>query len=392
MKREKTDVVVARFRADQVTFEFPHVKSRIGVAITGFDAYEITFVPPTSECTVMNIINNKSNMIDSCIAVIPDDSHDTFCVTHAFERNGRCVSKIFIKLENCQLRGDSETAIWKPTLRLGPFWMTKHLDNYEYIVPATVVDGKVDVSLVLPGAPFPLKQNGGITGSKLGKLLKLFSNDNFGGWRGANMAFGRMYECIGIACYLRHFPERRGKEVGFLSIGDTLDGNVPDLLVDGYIPLEIKCSRSNCNFEIYHIVQCIWDCACGYPFTDLVKYCERAEKQPGTNVWQQVRECKVTRVERNKELEERIIAYVKYEEGDLKRIIDQLTEIAKTCNENSTQIPVDDALVADLIQFRQNVTNCVEDSISERIEKRHKLIINGAKELILDQIRDYLNL
>lgn len=131
-----------------MTFEFPHVKSRIGVAITGFDAYEITFVPPTSECTVMNIINNKSNMIDSCIAVIPDDSHDTFCVTHAFERNGRCVSKIFIKLENCQLRGDSDTAIWKPTLRLGPFWMTKHLDNYEYIVPATVVDGKVDVSLV----------------------------------------------------------------------------------------------------------------------------------------------------------------------------------------------------------------------------------------------------
>lgn len=393
MKREKSEEVVARFRADQVTFEFPHVKSRVGVSVTGFDAYEISFMPPTSDCAVMHIINNKSNLVDSSIRVIPDDAKDTYCVTHAFERSGSMISKIFIKLENCQLRGDSDTAIWKPTLRLGPFWMEKKLKNYISLSNIDTSGGTVDVSQVFPGSPFPLKMNGGITGSKLGKLLQLFTNDNFGGWRGANMAFGRMYEAIGIACYLQHFPDRTGREVGFLSIGDTVDGNVPDLLVDGCIPLEIKCSRSNCKFEVYHVVQCIWDCACGYSYTDLVKYCERSEKVSGSNVWKQIRECKVTRVTRDEPLEKLILQYVKYQEVNLKLIIDQLTIIANNCNTNAISIPVDETLMAELQKYRHEITNVVEDSIIERLEKRHKLIIAGGdRSLILDQMKDYLSL
>lgn len=342
-----------------------------------------------------------------------------------------------------------------------------------YIDPLAPLPRSIDVSLLQQGSTIVSKPSGGITSSRGPKLLGYYQSadgkpETFTGWKAVAVRFGRVYETAVVGVFLKHHPEYAFQEAGFMAFESDLTGvdgaQVDGLLIptrsgginspstiemsvnvgmieddeeldrvmklipssgitpsplrgEGVIPIEIKCSRSNSSIEPSHLVQCVLELACGFPYMYLVRFCERQVRTPpGSNVWTTVRECKEIRIHRSKEIEDKTIALCRQAKS-LNHV--QFTELMKTppyveirayydnlavrCNAEAKLIPVDEGLFERLIKYKEeamatDVPIPLMEPLLERIERRQARIFAARQEGedlrvdVLEQIQELAEL
>jgi len=451
-------------------FTTPSPVTKFGLSSdsTGDDSrnYSIVFTPPldrlSASSSYLTVTHLESKRMDTRICILPttedkklEGTWFTF-VTHYVELDAQlnaCIGAQ-LSLTNCQLRGDIATPIWLPSFRL-EWFCERELGKGSYVpidINASIVPngGGTDVSKQLQGSGAVLSKGiGGITSSRTGKLIGYHQDGGqkevFNGWKAASVRFGKVHEPIAMLMYMKNHPDRIFTEAGYMSIGDTVNGAMVDgvvsdtakpvsdttapgvpsalsepLIVHGAI--EFKCSRSNCNFEPFHISQCIWEMACGFPYVDLVRYAEIPTKQPGTNIWNIQYECKEIRIYHNQELEDELIKLCKQSAPLLKSNYAKFTELmqtapyqkmrsylenmAKECNERALSVPVDTDLLKRLEAYKENVIKIQFDDsltvhpIMDRIEKRQARIFAAFQEAdkrdfvqeAMAQVQDYAEL
>ncbi len=427
--------------------------------------YTLLFSPPlerlVASSSYVTVTHLESKRMDTRICILPktedkklDGRWFTFA-THSVqldEQLNACIG-MTLSLVNCQLRGDIETPIWMPSFRL-EWFIREELGNGDRYLPLGAIrpssgEGPncTDLSKQLQGSgAITNKGIGGITGHQTGKLVGYFldatnTKSAFTGWKAATVRFGKVNEPVAMLMYLKHHTDRIFSEVGYMSIGDTANGamldgivsqtdqplittapGVPNPVVDEPGAIEFKCSRTNCNFEPFHISQCIWEMACGFPHVDLVRYAEIPTKQPGANIWSTRYECKEIRIYHNLELEEELIRLCKGSAPLLKSNYAKFTELVQTepyqkmrsylenmateCNARAVQIPVDTELLKRLEAYKERTLAVqFDDSLSvhpimDRIEKRQARIFAAFQEEdqhdfmqeSMAQIQDYAEL
>jgi hypothetical protein len=439
-------------------FTTPSPEAKFGVSSDDPDDtrnYTILFNPPLEKShgssSYLTITHIESKRMDTRICILPKTEEKRLIrnwfifVTHLVQLDEQLNACIGAQLAvtNCQLRGDVDTPIWKPVFRLDWF-CDRELGSGRYIplnpVP-TDSSLPVDVSRQPQGSGTIINKGaGGISSNQAGKLIGYFMSKDgkkeaFTGWKAATVRFGKVNEPVAMLMYMNHHKDRVFSEAGYMSIGETLHGAMVDGVVstqasthDPIIPngverdlsgaVEFKCSRSNCNFEPFHISQCIWEMACGFPHVDLVRYAEIPNKQPGTNVWETLRVCKEIRIYRNQELEDELIRLCKLSHPLSKNNYAQFCELMQTepyqkmrsylehmaskCNECASPIPVDLDLLKRLEKYKEHTLSIqFDDSLSvhpimDRIEKRQARIFAAFQEVdavefireTMDQMQD----
>lgn len=392
---------------------------------------EIRFLPPLEKIygtsSYISVTHLESMRRDTVIVVLPhtDDkqvSGDFFeFPTHAVSVK---MDRLYLTLENVQMRGDVSVPIWQPLFNLGlGFFDKKRYQALPFLDPMRGGEEEVNLSQVPQSLPlYNYKPTGGITSSQVAKLLGYYpggKQETFTGWKSVAVRFGRLAEAKVLLLYLKHHPERTFRQIGFTSLehGRTeLDGAQCDGIIDGEYPIEFKASRFNCNFEASYFAQCIWEMACGYPHIDLVRYCERQGKTP-QGTWATVYECKEIRVYRHLPLEKQVIElahaakqvrnndaeFTKLMETEpYKQIRAQLDALAVEANKTATDIPADPELIKTIDEYKKRVLevqgadNLTQHPHMARIESRQARIFSALQEErkeelvkeVCDQIKD----
>ena len=438
----------SRIRRDRVivnglAFDFttPSPDSKIGISICGNPKsdtlpVEVRFDPPLEKIyagsSTLSIMHLESKRTDTRLTILPhtDDKRLTKeryfeFVTHVCKMDTETVGLVqilYVTLENEQLRGDNPTPIWRPAFNLSLGFFERY-QGLPFFPPDTPLDEAVDLSQIPQNSGYPIthKPAGGITSSRVPKLLGFYPGpDNFNGWRSAAIRFGRISEAKAALTYLNHHEDYIFKETGFISLenGGILDGAMCDGLITSaagdQFPVEFKASRSNCNFEAAHLCQVVWQMATGFPYADLVRYCERQIKDPRTNTWCTSYECREIRLYRHPETETRIIQLCQQAHGS--KQLDQLTQtepyvqmrqqlenLAAQANKDAKIVPVDKELLDRLAQYKedvmstQNMDNVTAHPLMDRIEQRQSRIFaafyDDDKDALVkeccEQIRDY---
>jgi hypothetical protein len=404
MKRDRNFSQSIVFDKNSIKFDFTQLQqeTQIGIINTGFDAYEFNFSPSISSSFKLKISDLNSKTSD-CTLTIPSEEkkliggylQTAVCVCK-LDTNER-ITHLYLKLENVQMNGNITTPIWHPKFRLGLFLAKKLIKN-EYtpldFVPTDNLK-EFDLSLVPQDNPIPLKPHGGMTGSKIAKVIGYYPGPEgaFTGWKAVAVTFGRLNEFMVLMQYLKSHPSYSAKEIGWIGLRqDSNDGCQPDAIIfdqdRNSFPLEIKCSRSNCLFEGSHMAQCVWEMACNKsPYMDLVKYCERSINTQG-NVWKKHRECREIRIYRNEELETELLKRVLNPE-----LVKKFDALAEECNKSAIAIPVDDGIIDQIQEYKDLHLGKKEegkeeggDSILDRIEKRQNRIFRAFQEDQKDQL------
>ena len=454
-------------------FTSPSATTKFGLSSDSIDEerrnYEILFNPPLEKIyassSYLTVTHIPSKRMDTRICILPCtedkkmESNHLIFVTHYVtldDQLNHCVS-LHLSITNNQMRGDTDVPIWNPVFRFEWFCNRETGGRYKALgIP--ISGGKFfDTSKFPQGSAIIGKGTGGISSNRTGKLVGFYLEESaptgggvtFTGWRAVTVRFGRISEIVGVLMYLKHHPDRVFSEAGYMSIGDTLDGSQVDGIIstklavgaeisdftsvpgvpgaEGQGPevvsaIELKSSRSNCDFEASHISQCIGEMACGFSHIDLVRYCECPVKEPGKNVWSTKYECKEIRIHQNQEIEDELLKLCRQSAPLLKsnykafvelmqtppyqKMRSYLEHMAKECNERAVQIPVDLELLDRLKKYKESVLNVqfddslTIDPVMDRIEKRQARIFAAFQEedkleIIresMDQIQDYAEL
>ncbi len=443
--------VVTRVRRDRVLlnglaydFTTPSPDTSIGVGMgnTRPDAdvfpIEVRFDPPLEKVfaasSTLAIVHLESKRRDTMLTILPhtedkrlvQSSYFEF-VTHTCKVDEAGVHVLYFTITNEQLRGDCPVPIWRPNFNLGLGFEPRY-KSLPFFPPDTPLSQAVDLSQIPQNTGYPLshKPAGGVSSSRVPKLLGFYPGPDapFNGWRSAAVRFGRMSESKSILMYLAHHQDYTYSETGFRSLenGGLLDGAMCDGIVTGpsgeTFPLEIKASRTNCNFEAAHVAQVIWQLACGYSFADLVRYCERQVKD-ANGLWKTHYECKEIRLYRHPGTEKTIIELCQQSHAlqykdfkafdalvqtppyvEMRKQLEALTEQA---NKDAKTIPVDESILERLEQYKsdtlatQNIDNQVSHPLLDRIENRQARIFAAFQEAdaetvrkeVREQLRDY---
>lgn len=453
--KSATDVPpVVRIRRDRIilhglAFDFttPSPESKLGVVLLGNPAsdtlpFELRFDPPLEKIyaasSTVSVMHIESKRTDTRITLLPHTDQKRLTkeryfefVTHVAKMDVDTVSVVelvYLTLNNEQLRGDNPTPIWRPSFNLSVgFFEADRYTGLPFFPPDTPLTEPVNLAQVPQntGIPIQHKPAGGITSSRVPKLLGYYPGpDVFTGWKSAAVRFGRMSEPKVILTYLEHHKDYTFKETGFTSVenagildGAQCDGLVTDTTTGVQFPIEFKASRSNCNFDGAHMAQCIWEMACGYPYIDLVRYCERQTKN-AQGTWETGYECKEIRLFRHPATETQIIKLcqeahaLRYKEHALfdtepfVQMRRQLDELAAQANRDAKHIPVDPAVLQSLEDYKervlqvQNADNQVTHPLMDRIERRQAHIfaaftesnVDEVRKEVAEQIQDYMEL
>lgn len=322
-------------------------------------------------------------------------------------------SMVILTLNNVQMDGGTNVPIWVPAFNLAWFMNRESGGRYRPLrfLRSDEMRNNVDLALVPQRTRITAKPAGGITSSRCPKLLGYFPGPDtpFTGWRAVAVRFGKIYESVAALMYLRHHPTYVFHEIGFLSLGEGLDGAQPDgRITDGETGveflMEIKCSRNSCDFEGYHLAQCVWELACGFPYLDLVRFCEKQVKRNGR--WFTEYECREIRIHRDEELEVQVIKLCRHPDpAQAEQLRNRLNAWAAECNQKSTIIPVDVSAIERLTAYKRDMLSVPVDAhhpVMDRLEKRQADIFalfqeedRGGTEFIrtvMDQIQDYAEL
>lgn len=406
--------------------------------------YEFRFVPPMSREHASNsyitTLDLQSKRQDVQLVVLPstDDKNlrtindDHIYLTfpsHAARLtvpDALNVSLVYATLHNIQLQGDVNTPIYALDI-LGP--PHERYKTLEYFPPVPIEGIAIDATTYPQGLPMSFKQGTGHTSSRVAKLIGYYpGKDNFNGWKRAAMRFGHLKEFTAVMVYLNHFPERVFYQTGF---HQSENGSAqPDGLIDdplnvmgageGYDDLdptqgiiEIKCSRSNCNYEGSYIVQCVWEMmASNRSWCDLVRYCEKPVKVD--DMWTTQATFRVARLYRHKETEDRLVTLIKKssvpfvdseEYAAMRTHFDYMANMANT--QQSQEIPVPQEVLNSIRNYREEYLAKhrrdvdIIDPTLERIEKRQAIIFEGIQgdrsnpafqQEVIQQIQDYADL
>lgn len=456
-KKRTRAAPVPRVRRDRVilnglAFDFttPSPESTIGVSICGNPKsdllpMEIRFSPPLEKIyaasSTLAVMHIESKRTDTFLTILPHTEHKRLTkeryfefATHVCKMDTETVSVVevmYVTLNNEQLRGDVPTPIWRPSFNLGLGFHERY-ECLPFFPPDTPLTEPVDLSQVPQNTGYPVthKPAGGITSSRVPKLLGFYpGKDSFSGWRSAAVRFGRMSEEKAILMYLKQHPDYTYRETGFRSLENAgiLDGAMSDGIITieesgETFPIELKASRANCNFEAAHLAQCIWEMATGFPFIDLVRYCERQVRN-AQGQWETGYECKEIRLYRHPETERTIIELCQrahslqykdpakfdqltQESEEFCKIRKQLEELATQANKDAKIIPVDVTVLQELEAYKQHVMdtqdidNQVAHPLLDRIEKRQARIFAAFQEAdaqtitkeVCEQLKDYTDL
>jgi len=421
--------------AFDLTTHSPDVQ--FGVSMISKDEYEIKFQEPlentyaaTSYITVMHM---ESKRTDTTLVVLPktDDKrlvgedHIEF-VTHVVKMDTKNrVETLRVILEDIQLNPDMSFPILTPhfALNIG-FFPSVFPDRYVGL-PFPV--NETDISKIPQIYGVSKYKPSGITSSRVAKLLGYYPTPDgkpevFNSHKITAMHFGTLNEPVALMMYLAHHPECVFKEIGFVSLENSVNpanGAQPDGVLVGKQQepslIEFKCSRNNSKMEASHMAQCIWEMACGYPHIDLVKYCEKQVKV-GNN-WTIVKECKEVRLFRFPELENKIIELCQLQAhkpneslANTKPFVEiraYLDKLAEQANIDATPIPIREDLIQQLIDYKKKILDVqAEDVLTvhplmDRIEKRQMRIFAAyqdgeSRDFLLkevsQQIQDYAEL
>lgn len=436
-----------RFRVVEsgLAFDFttPSPDSVIGITARGSLELEIRFDPPLEKIfgssSTLSVTHLQSRRNDTRITVLPHTDHKRITenvyfefVTHTVKfRDANSIELMYLILENNQMRGDTDVPVWLPKFNLSLGFFEHHFPGrYKGLpfFPSDNKEGGVDLSRVPQGSMILHKPSGGITSSRVPHLLGYYATEeeekyeSFTGWKAVSIRFGRQAEAKAILMYLKKHTGRIFHEIGFLSSehAGILDGAQCDGLIEedtAKTPIEFKASRFNCNFEGAYMAQCIWEMGCGFPYIDLIRYCERQAKNAETGLWEPKHECKEIRLYRDLQTEQKVIQMCQASQeakrrshSEFYRLVNthpyvemrkHLDSLAVQANHHAQDIPVDVSLLDSLQEYKESVMavqdedNVVIDPLLDRIEKRQALIFCAYQEQrmpvkeICEQIEDY---
>jgi hypothetical protein len=358
-----------------------------------------------------------------------------------------------------------------------PSVFPKRFKGLLWYPPDPEVDvGPIDARQVPQGNPLWFKLRTPVSGSKVCKLLGYFVPDptstdskqaadaaqwslqkreDFTGWKAVGVRFGRLREHNIVLSYLSYQKHVHFHECGFVphpdnpeQWGASPDGVFIDPTMDwsqlpketqrdfaGYRKTmdctrgaaEFKSSRFNCKFNGYYIGQCIWEMqSLQVMWCDLIRYCERRQRDHTTGTWSVVYECKRIRLFRDAAKERKMLELVKrartveltgnskaymalVHSGPYKEMraeFDQLAQIANQLPDEVCKIPVNTELANKMESYKRDLHNLDQHELvslhpaMDRIEQRQADIFAQFQEqdkkeclqLILDQIRDYTEL
>lgn len=425
-----------------IDFSTPAPETVIGVSRVGDSwnndnvSFEIRLVPPLPKIygtsSILSLTHLQSRRTDTRIVVLPHT--DAKCLTAGsylefpthvakLSPDSGSVEVVYLNLQNEQMRGDMDVPIYRPKFNFGLGFFAAHFPNRYEALHFFPPDhkGPMDLSQVPQGSLITQKPSGGITSSRVAKLLGFYpGKDVINGWKAVGIRFGQQSEVKAIMQYLNHHPNYKFKEVGFLSSensgildGAQCDGLVEDTETKTVFPIEFKASRFNCNFEASHMAQCIWEMGCGFPHIDLIRYCERQVKT-SEGLWETLYECKEIRLYRDLKVEQKITELVSAAKNNAKLLdtpdyVDMrqhLTDLADQANRSATNLPVDPKWIQELEAYKehtldiQDAENVTLHPILDRIEKRQARIFAAVQEEdaskvrleTLEQIRDFCDL
>ncbi len=437
-----------------VDFTTPSNECKFGIVCTSQPtsteslSFEIRFNPPLEKIhassSSVSIMHIESKRNDTRIFILPSTNDKKLqgnyilLPTHVIKLDQKLdkIEIMYLSLQNCQLRGDVGTPIWEPVFNMRWF-LNKELDGRFKALDIVMDQSEEhDVSKIPQGSALLGKQSGGITSSRVAKLVGYYPGrfEAIVGWKAVAVRFGKIYENVAMMMYMKKHADRVFHEVGFMSLEGSLSG-LDGAMCDGIIsevgaqrqrssnpsesansadsaesaqlgslryPIELKCSRSSCNFESSHIAQCIWELACGFPHIDLVRFCERQAKDTNSQTWSTVYECKEIRIYRDLEREAELIKLCKQSNLILKNDFNRFTELMQTppyvkmrgfldkmaaeCNEKAQIVPVDADAIQRLVHYKKNVLDIqdlesfVLHPILDRIEKRQARIFAAYQE------------
>ncbi len=383
-------------------------------------SFEIRFSPPIEKIhassSSLSIMHIESKRTDTRIFILPSTNDKKLqgsyilFPTHVVGLDEQLdkIHILYLSVQNCQMRGDVGTPIWNPVFNMQWFIHKELNGRFDPLLVRS--EGETDVSKIPQGAAVPIKQSGGITSSRVPKLIGYYPGrfEAIIGWKAVAVRFGKIYEQIAMLMYMKKHADRTFHEVGFMSIeGSSLDGAMSDGIIEDSekirFPIEFKCSRTSCNIEPAHLAQCIWEMACGFPYIDLVRFCERQAKDPNNSqTWSTVYECREIRIFRDKEKEEELIKLSRQAHSLLKNDYNKYAELMQTapfvkmrafldklaieCNEKAVPIPVDIDVIGQFHQYKKNILD-IQDCesfilhpIMDRIEKRQARIFAAYQE------------
>jgi hypothetical protein len=420
--------------------------------------FRINFSPTLDKeyatSSTVSVTHFPSKRQDTVIVVLPKTedkkgvSYGTnydyleFC-THTVKIEQSVVSVLYLTLNNVQMRGDIDVPIWKPEFNFGLGYFPRTFEGkYEplcFYPPDVNFGGVVDLACIPQKYSLvSFKPTGGITGSKVAKLIGYYisptfqSQEQFTGWSAVNVRFGREGEDTLKLIHLLNHPEfTKMKEVGYLTINQEVresDGSEPDLIVQDEkgipFPVEYKYSRSNSTIYGNHIAQCIWEMASGptFPQCHLVRGCQR-QVQVGTNQWTTVMEAKEIKLFRSEEREKELIRlcvnalkvynnreYPKFlelmETQPYKEFREYLDKLADESNQKATKLEIREEIIKEMNDYRQHILDKQEEDvltthpIMDRIEKRQARVFasfqeenkDGFMREVCEQIEDYAEL
>lgn len=400
----------------------------------------VTHFPSKRQDTIIVVLPKTEDKRG--VSYPPNYDYLEFC-THTVKIEQDNVSLLYLTLNNVQMRGDVDVPIWKPEFNFGLGYFPRTFEGkYEplsFYPPDVHFGGVIDLSCIPQKYSLvSFKPSGGITGSKVAKLIGYYvsptfqTQEQFTGWNAVNVRFGRQGEDTLKLIHLLNHPEfTKMKEVGYLTINQQVreaDGSEPDLIVQdekGFpFPVEYKYSRSNSTIYGNHIAQCIWEMASGptFPQCYLVRGCERQTKV-GTNQWTNIMEAKEIKLFRSEEREKELIQlsvnalkvynnrdYPKFlqlmETEPYKQFRDYLDKLAEESNQKATKLEIREELIKEMNDYRQQILDKQEEDvltthpIMDRIEKRQARLFAAFqeedREVFLreacEQIGDYADL
>lgn len=416
----------------------------------------IRFEPPLEKeyatTTSFSVTHTQTKRRDTTLIVLPTTEHKRGTTygekdqdylefpTHVVQMTSKgCVMKMYVSLQNVQLRGDTDTPILEPVFNYGvglfPDMFPGRYEGLRFFPHDLELNGKpVNLKKIPQGQSLALlKPNtNGITGNKVGKLLGFYPPDPDGkpevmnGWKSVTMRLGTIDEPLIRAIYLAANPTLIFHEVGYQALPDSeSDGSMADGLVqdgDVIFPVEFKRRRVRLNFDPSNLAQCIWEMAAGptYPMIDLVEYCERQTKtQPGSDEWVKVRECRSIRLFRSVEHEAELIRLCRianttkpngmadlWKSEPFVKMRTYLEELTQKANQNAKPVSVSDDVVNKIQAYKKSILEHQDDEaytthpIMDRIEKRQGQIFalyqeNDKKRFVqelCEQIQDYSQL
>ena len=263
--------------------------------------------------------------------------------THALrlDENGETFSSIEFTLHNTQLVSNDNTPILQVITDIMPWFNAmipgRVVGQPFYPVDPTVMEALTSVKSqdVPQRTPYWFKLRGIVTGSKGYKLCGYFPGQSkFTAIALKRMRFGTLREDFVCYAYVNSVPYCY--TVHLLGLVPYVDrpgwGASPDGLIVNtemtwdQVPaatraeyegtpgidikrgaLEIKCSQADCNMRDYYYPQIYLEMmSLGAVWTDVVRYSEKRASD-GAGTWSTKRECRVYRIYREKEWEDRIV-------------------------------------------------------------------------------------